>query len=471
MLAQGIPLASRRRIAARSVMGDYDFDLFTIGAGSGGVRASRVSAGLGARVAIAEERALGGTCVNVGCIPKKLLVYASEFREAFEDAAGFGWQVGPRHADWRLLIERKDCEIARLNGVYADLLDDAGVTRIAGHARLVDAHTVEIEGRCYTAASILIATGGWPVVPEVPGREHGITSNEAFFLAALPERVAIVGGGYVAVEFAGILNGLGSQVTQLYRGPLFLRGFDEDARRALALQMRRAGVDLRFETCLRSIERDERGALALALDDGSTLEVDQILYAIGRRPLTDDLGIENTEIALDAEGAIVVDAYSRSSVPNIWAIGDVTNRLNLTPVAIHEGMCLANTLFGDGPQAPDHENVPRAVFGQPPLATVGLTEEEARARGAAIDVYCARFRELKHTLSGRDQQTVIKLVVERASQRVIGAHMLGPHAAEVIQGIAIAIKCGATKAQFDTTLGIHPTSAEEFVTLREKRAE
>jgi glutathione reductase (NADPH) len=449
-------------------MPGYEYDLFTIGAGSGGVRASRVSANLGARVAVAEERYLGGTCVNVGCIPKKLLVYASEFSEAFEDAKGFGWSVGPRSVDWATLIANKDREIARLNRIYADMLDGAGVHRIEGHARVVDAHTVSVDGRAYTAENILIATGGWPALPEIPGIQHALSSNEIFHLESLPRRSVIVGGGYIAVELACVFHGLGVEVTQLYRGPLFLRGFDSDVRRALADDLRAAGIDLRFGARVARIEKVASGALRAELEDGASLEADAVIFATGRRPLIRDLGLEDVGVELGPRGAVVVDAYSRSSVPSIWAIGDVTDRVKLTPVAIHEGMCLATTLFGEGPIAPDHTNVPSAVFSQPPIGTVGLTEAGARARYAEIDLYLTRFRELKHTLSGRDQRTMMKLVVDRASQRVVGAHMVGPHAAEIIQGIAIAIKCGATKAQFDATIGIHPTSAEEFVTMREK---
>jgi glutathione reductase (NADPH) len=446
----------------------YDYDLFSIGAGSGGVRASRVAAKLGARVAVAEERYLGGTCVNVGCIPKKLLVYASSFRDEFEDAAGFGWKLGARDLDWATLLANKDREISRLKRIYAQLLDEAGVDRLEGRARVVDAHSVTIDGKTYSAANILIATGSWPSLPRIPGIEHAITSNEVFNLPALPERVAIVGGGYIAVEFAGIFHGLGSRVTQLYRGPLFLRGFDDDVRRALAEDLRKAGIDLRFDARVERIERTGEGAPRLVLENGAGLEADAVLYATGRLPLTRDLGLEDAKVELDEWGAVVVDAYSRSSVPSIWAIGDATNRVNLTPVAIHEGTCLAQTLFGDGPVAPDHADVPTAVFSQPPIGAVGLTEAQARERYAEIDVYRSRFRELKHTLPQRDQQALMKLLVDRASQRVVGAHMVGSHAGEIIQGIAIAIKCGVTKAQFDATIGVHPTSAEEFVTMREK---
>jgi glutathione reductase (NADPH) len=449
-------------------MPSYDYDLFTLGAGSGGVRASRISAGYGARVAVAEERYLGGTCVNVGCIPKKLLVYASAFREEFEDAAGFGWTVGDRSADWPALIARKNREIERLNGVYARMLDAAGVERLEGRARLVDEHTVRVGDRTITAEHILIAVGGWPHLPDIPGIEHAISSNEAFFLPALPQRTIVVGGGYIAVEFAGIFHGLGAHVTQLYRGPLFLRGFDDDVRETLAEEIRRSGIDLRFDTNVAAIERRASGSLVATLEDGSTLEADTILFATGRRPLTADLGLENVKVELAPNGAIVVDEYSRTSVENIWAIGDVTDRINLTPVALHEGMCLAATLFDGRPTAPVHEDVASAVFSQPPVGAVGLSEAQARERYGEVDVYRSRFRELKHSLSGRDQQTLMKLIVDPSTDRVVGAHMVGQHAAEIIQGIAIALKCKATKAQFDATIGIHPTSAEEFVTLREK---
>jgi glutathione reductase (NADPH) len=449
-------------------MASRDFDLFVIGAGSGGVRASRISASYGARVAVAEDRLIGGTCVNVGCIPKKLLVYASMFREEHEDAAGFGWNAPEPSHDWAKLIANKDRELERLRGIYARLLDQAGVTRIEGRARIVDAHTVAVGTQRFSAEHILVATGGWPSLPAIPGIEHAITSNEAFHLPALPERVLIVGGGYIAVEFAGIFHGLGAAVTQLYRGELFLRGFDDDVRTTLAAELRKSGIDLRFGANPARIERASDGTLHATLEDGTRLEADAILYATGRRPKTRDLGLEQAKVAQDANGAVVVDAFSRSSVPSIHAIGDATDRIQLTPVAIHEGMCLAATLFAGRPTAPDLENVPSAVFSQPPVAVVGLTEARARERFGEIDVYRSRFRELKHTLSGRDQQAMMKLVVERASGRVLGVHMVGSYAGEIVQGFAVALRCGATKAQFDATLGIHPTSAEEFVTMREK---
>ncbi len=450
-------------------MARYDYDLFTIGAGSGGVRASRVSAGFGARVAIAEERDLGGTCVNVGCIPKKLLVYASHYTEDFEDARAYGWTVGKSSFDWATLIRNKDREIARLNEIYRKLLDQAGVRRIEGRARVVDQNTVAVGDRTFSAENILIATGGWPSVPEIPGIEHAITSNEAFHLKELPRRVIVVGGGYIAVEFASIFHGLGAETTELYRGPLFLRGFDDDVRQVLAEEMRKKEIDLRFDLNIERIEKADDHLVA-TLSDGSKLQTDQIMYATGRLPVTSDLGLEKAGVELNQKGAIVVDEYSRSTVANIWAIGDVTDRINLTPVAIHEGMALAETLFNDRPTQPDHENVASAVFSQPQIGAVGLNETKARERYPELDIFRTRFRPLKHTLTGQDETTMMKLIVDRASGRVVGAHMVGPESGEIIQGIAIAIKCRATKADFDATIGIHPTSAEEFVTMRESVA-
>jgi len=444
----------------------YDFDLVVIGAGSGGTRASRLSAGFGARVAVVEESRLGGTCVNLGCIPKKLFVYAAHYGEDFADAAAYGWEVGPRRFDFARLRKHKDVEIARLNGVYAKLLDDAGVTRIDGRARLVDAHTVAVGERRLTAEHILVATGGWPSLPKTPGIEHALTSNEVFGLDRLPERVVVVGGGYIAVEFAGIFHGMGAHTTQLYRGELFLRGFDGDVRRALAAEMKKREIDLRFRADVARIEKTGAG-LRLTLDDGSVLEADAVLYATGRTPNTRGLGLDAFGVATGAGGEILVDDYSRSSVPSVWAIGDVTDRINLTPVALHEGICFARTVFGGAPTKPDHRDIPTAVFSTPSIGTVGLTEEEARERHGDVLVFRSSFKPLRHTLTGRDEQTLVKLVVDRKSDRVLGAHMLGPEAGEIVQGLGVAVKCGATKAQLDSTIGIHPTSAEEFVTLRQ----
>ena len=446
-------------------MARYDFDLFVIGAGSGGVRASRMSASLGARVAVAEERYLGGTCVNVGCIPKKLLTYAAHYADDFEDAAAYGWSVGPRSFDWATLVANKDREIARLNSVYGKLLADAGVKVIDARARIVDAHTVEAAGRTYTAEHLLVATGGWPRRPDLPGIEHAISSNEAFHLKELPRSVLVVGGGYIAVEFAGIFHGLGARVTQVHRGELFLRGFDDDVRHALRSEMEKRGIELRFGMKLGCIERAGAG-LRTVFADGSALETDQVLVAIGRDPNVAGLGLEALGVALTPTGAVAVDDFSRTSAPSVCAIGDVTDRLNLTPVAIHEAMAYARTVFGKTPTPIDHRDVPSAVFSQPQLGAVGLTEAAARESHGELDVYLSSFKPLRHTLTGRDEKTLMKLVVERAGQRVVGAHMVGPDAGEIIQGIAIAVKLGATKAQFDATVGIHPTAAEEFVTMR-----
>lgn len=447
-------------------MADRDFDLFVIGAGSGGVRASRFSAQRGARVAVAEDLYLGGTCVNVGCVPKKLFVYASHFKDEMHDAvAGYGWTVGETSFDWPTLRDNKTREIERLNGIYEGLLRDAGVTHVAGRATIVDEHTVEVEGRRYTTEHILVATGGWPTVPEIPGAEFAVTSNDLFSLEALPKKAIVVGGGYIAVEFACIFDGLGVDVTQLYRGPMFLRGFDDDVRAHLAEQVKARGIDLRLETNVTAIEKRGEGIRA-TLTDGSTLDADLILFATGRHPNVAGLGLEGVGVELAKDGSIRVDEYSRTNVPSIWAIGDVTNRINLTPVAIHEGVCLSETLFGDNPRSPDHENVPAAVFSQPPIGTVGLTEAQARERHGEIDVYRSTFRALKHTLTGGDERTLMKLIVDRATDRVVGLHMVGAEAGEIVQGFAVAIKAGATKADFDATIGIHPTSAEEFVTMR-----
>ncbi len=446
-------------------MPSYDYDLFVIGAGSGGVRAARLAAGYGARVAIAEEYRVGGTCVIRGCVPKKLLVYASHVREEIEDAAGYGWTILEARFDWPSLIAQKDREIARLEGVYRKLLANAGVELIEGRARLLDPHMIEVAGRRITTDKILVATGAHPV--RLPGydEENSITSNEAFHLERLPERIAIVGGGYIAVEFAGIFNGLGSRVSLLYRGDQILRGFDDDLRHGLAAELKRKGVELRTHAVVHRIERAGR-AWRLALGDGSTLEVDLVMAATGRRTNTQGLGLEAAGVDCAHHGAVKVDAYSKSCLDNIYAIGDVTDRLNLTPVAIREAVAFADTVYGGRPWAMDHETVASAVFSQPPIGSVGLSEEAARRRGAELDIYKADFRPMKHTLLGREERTLMKLVVDRRSQRVLGAHMLGPDAPEIIQAMAIAVKMGATKQQFDETVAVHPTAAEEFVTMR-----
>lgn len=449
-------------------MAEYDYDFFVIGAGSGGVRASRLAASFGARVAVAEERFLGGTCVNVGCIPKKLFVYASAFREEVAEAQeGYGWTLDDLEFDWPRLIENKNREIARLNGVYQNLLDNAGVESIEGRATVTGPHTVAIAGRTLSAAHILVATGSRAFrPPEIEGIEHAITSDEAFYLDALPERALVIGGGYIAVEFAGIFHGMGADVCQLYRGPLFLRGFDDDLRQHLAGEMRGRGIDLRFDSVPTRIEKVSGGVRA-TLNDGEQVEGDVMLCATGRTPNSSGLGLEEVGVERAPSGAIVVDAYSKTSVPSIHAIGDVTDRINLTPVAIHEAICLANTLFNDRPTAPIHESVPAAVFSQPPLGTVGLTETEARERYPEVDVYRSTFRALKQTLTSSETRCLMKLVVDRGSDRVLGLHMAGHEAGEIVQGFAVAVRAGLSKAQFDQTVGIHPTLAEEFVTMRE----
>ena len=452
-------------------MAEFDYDFYVIGGGSGGVRAARFAAArYGARVGLAEEGRMGGTCVNVGCIPKKLFASAAHFAEDFEDAAGFGWTVGPRSFDMASLVANKDKEIGRLNGIYERVLTGAGVEVHHARARVVDPHTVEVGARRVTAKYILVATGGWPVVPELPGREHAITSNEAFYLPTLPKRVAVVGGGYIAVEFAGIFAGMGATTTQIYRGPLFLRGFDDDVRRHLAEEMGKKHVELRFSTDVTKIGKGPAG-LTLTLGDGSTLEVDQVMYATGRAPNSRGIGLEEAGVKLAGNGAVVVDDHFRTSVASIYAIGDVIDRIQLTPVALAEGMAVTRTLFGGVPTTADYTNVPTAVFSHPNIGTVGLTEAAARARHGKLRIYRSTFTPLRHTLSGRPEKTLMKLVVEDSTDQVLGVHMVGPEAGEIVQGLAVAIKAGATKAVFDATIGIHPTAAEEFVTMREPVAE
>ncbi|WP_374650728.1 glutathione-disulfide reductase [Dongia sp.] len=446
-------------------MSQFDYDLFVIGAGSGGVRAARVAAGHGARVAIAEESRVGGTCVIRGCVPKKLLSYAAHFHEDFEDSRNYGWTVGEARFDWSTLIANKDKEIDRLNSIYKKLLSGSKVDLLESRAALTDPHTVEVAGKRVTAKQILVAVGGWPEQPQIPGIEHAITSNEAFHLPALPKEVAIVGGGYIAVEFAGIFNGLGAKVTQLYRGEQILRGFDDDVRNFLAVEMGKKGIAIRTKTEVARIEKS--GArLTLHLNDGSRMTCDAVMYATGRRPKSDGIGLAEIGVAVKPDGAIIVDAGSRTSVPNIHAIGDCTNRVNLTPVAIREGHAYADTVFGNKPWQVDHRTIASAVFSHPPAGVVGLSEAEARKDGHELDIYKADFKPLKHTISGRDERTLMKLVVERTSQLVLGAHMVGMDAPEIIQAIAIAVKMGATKAQFDAAVAVHPTAAEEFVTMR-----
>ena len=450
----------------------YDFDLFVIGAGSGGVRASRVAAGLGARVGIAESLYLGGTCVNVGCVPKKLFVYGSHFAEDFADAANYGWSVGNASFDWPTLRENKNKEIERLNSVYAGLLDGSGVTLYDAHATLVDPHTVDLGGQRVSAERILVATGSWPFVPDFPGREHVITSNEAFHMPSFPKRAVVVGGGYIAVEFAGIFSGLGAETHLLYRGPMFLRGFDDGVRRFVADELREKGIHLHFDTEVEHISaanagQADAGEKTVTLKGGEVLTADTVLYATGRRAKTDNLGLEEAGVELKANGAIVVDDYFQTSVPNIYAIGDVIDRMQLTPVAISEGILFAHNVFGGGDKAAhDYDAVATAVFCQPNIGTVGPTEEEARA-AYDIDVFEAIFRPMKHTVSGRQERTLLKLIVRKSDDVVVAVHMVGPEAGEIVQSLGVAVKAGATKAQFDATMAVHPTTAEEFVTMRE----
>lgn len=445
---------------------NYQYDLFVIGAGSGGVRAARMSAGFGAKVAIAEDLYLGGTCVNVGCVPKKLFVFASHYAEDFKDAGGFGWEMESHRFNWPTLLKNKNNEIKRLNDVYRDLLEKAGVTLFNGRAVLTDAHTVTIDEATYTAERILIATGGWPSVPDIPGRDLVITSNDAFHLDKLPDKIVIVGGGYISVEFAGIFNGLGVDTTLVYRGELFLRGFDVETRRILADEMQKKGVRLLFETNITGVTRRGAGYIARTTS-AADLETDLVMYATGRRPNIRNIGIEKLGVKLNEYGGIVVDGEYRSSVPSIFAIGDVTHRYNLTPVATAEGTALARNIYGNQAIQVDYTNIPTCIFSQPNLGTVGLTEEQSREKLGNLEIYKSSFTPLKHTLTHNREKTFMKIIVDKQTDKVLGVHMIGPDAGEIIQGVAIALKAGATKAQFDATIGIHPTTAEELVTMRE----
>ncbi len=454
----------------------YDYDLFVIGAGSGGVRAARIAGGHGARVGICEDYRVGGTCVIRGCVPKKLLVYGSKFAHEFEDALAYGWAVGVPAHSWPTLRDNVQKEVDRLNGVYIRLLEGAGVTLHNGRGRLLDRHTVEVGDKLITADKILIATGGRPEVPQIPGHEHAITSNQAFHLPELPPRITIVGGGYIAVEFAGIFKGLGSEVTIVIRRDRVLRGFDEECRTAVHNALVECGIKVRVDTEIMRIEAPDgaagRGApLRLHTPLGGVFETDVVMYATGRAPNTEGIGLEKVGVQLDKAGAIAVDEWSRTTAGNIWAVGDVTDRINLTPVALMEGHCFADTEFGKTPRKPDHRNVPSAVFCQPELASVGLSEEEARRTLGEVRIFTSAFRPMKYTVSGRQQRTFMKLIVETATDRVVGVHMVGDDAAELIQGLAVAVKAGATKAHFDATVGIHPTAGEEFVTMRTARPE
>lgn len=445
----------------------YDFDLFVIGAGSGGVRAARMAAGYGAKVAIAEDKYMGGTCVNVGCVPKKLYTYAAHYRYECQDSRGFGWSSDLPAFDWPILRDNKKREISRLNGIYDNLLEGSGVTVFNGRASITAANTLTIGDSTVTARYILIATGGWPFVPDLPGRELAVTSNEIFDLESFPDRILVVGGGYIAVEFAGIFAGLGAEVTLSYRGPEVLRHFDRDLRQKFMHEASRH-LNLELESQISSITRNAEGSLDCIFSNGSALTVDTVLFATGRKPNTSNLGLENTAISLTRNGSIPVDKNYQTAEPSIFAIGDVVGHMALTPVALAEGMVVADHLFGAGERTMSYDNIPTAIFSHPNLSTVGLSEETARERYDDIVIYESDFRHLRHTLSGNPERTYMKVVVDQQTDRVLGMHMMGADAGEVIQGFAVAMNCGLTKKQLDATIGIHPTAAEEFVTMRSR---
>ena len=447
---------------------EFDYDLFVIGAGSGGVRAARMAAGKGKRVAIAEERYFGGTCVNVGCVPKKLFVYASQFPELFHASQGFGWQVGqmPR-LDWKTLRDNKSAEIARLNSIYNNLIANSGAELFDGRATVVGPHKVSVAGVTYSARHILIAVGGWPYIPEFPGSEHALSSNEMFFIDALPKSAVVVGGGYIAVEFAGILNGLGVETHLVYRGPRLLKSFDAEMTAKVTEGMAAKGIHIHLPSDVDEITKTADG-LRVALADKAAIDTQLVLYATGRRANTAGLGLDTTGAVLRADGSIVVDDKFATADPSIYALGDVIDRVQLTPVAIQEAMVLVDHLYGDGTARIDYSDIPTAVFCQPEFGTVGLSEEQARAEYSAVDVYLSDFKPMLQTLGGGADRVTMKLVVDRTTDRVLGCHMVGEHAAEIIQGLGIALKAGATKAHFDATVGIHPSAAEEFVTMRTK---
>jgi glutathione reductase (NADPH) len=455
-------------------MAQYDYDLFVIGAGSGGVRAARLAAMTGARVAVAEEYRVGGTCVVRGCVPKKFMVYASEYAHELEVARGFGWSFGEASFDWKTFLAAKDAEISRLSGIYTTNLTKAGCDILMGSARFLDAHTLQLDGpkerRTITADKVLIATGARPHrPPEVKGIEHAVTSNEAFHFPELPKRIVIVGGGYIAVEFAGIFHGMGSDVTLVYRGPNLLRGFDDDVRSHLADELHRRGMKVQLACRHERIEKREDGVLVSHMSSGAPLESDVVMFATGRRPNVERLGLDKAGVIVNEAGAVAVDAYSRTSAEHIYAVGDVTDRLALTPVAIREAIAFAETVYHDRPTAFDHADVPTAVFSQPPVGVVGLTEAQARrALKGGVDIYLTRFRPMKETFVGGSERVLMKLVVERATDRVVGCHIVGHDAPEIIQLAGVAVKAGLTKAQWDATCALHPTVAEELVTLREK---
>ena len=447
---------------------NFDYDLFVIGAGSGGVRAARMAASKGKKVAVAEERYLGGTCVNVGCVPKKLFVYASQFPESFHASAGFGWTVPqPPTLDWATLRDNKTAEIERLNGIYNNLIDNSGADLFNGRATIAGPHLVSVNGQTYRARTILVATGGWPYIPEFPGSEHAISSNEMFFLNELPKTAVVVGGGYIAVEFAGILNGLGVETHLIYRGPHLLKSFDREMSGKIKQGMINKGVHIHLNTEINKIAKTDSG-LTVALNNQADMTAGLVLYATGRVANSAGLGLETTNVVMRNNGAIAVDEHFATADPSVYALGDVIDRVQLTPVAIQEAMVLVDHLYGEGVAKIDYSDIPTAVFCQPELGTVGLSEEQARAEYKDIAVYVSDFKPMLQTLGGGADRITMKLIVDSASDRVVGCHMVGEHAAEIIQGMGIALKAGATKAHFDATVGIHPSAAEEFVTMREK---
>lgn len=446
----------------------FDYDLFVIGAGSGGVRAARMAASKGKKVAVAEERYLGGTCVNVGCVPKKLFVYASQFPELFHASAGFGWTLPQQPTlDWVTLRDNKTAEIERLNGIYNKLIDNSGAELFDGRATIVGPHKVTVNGQTYSAQTILVATGGWPFIPDFPGSEHVVSSNEMFYLDKLPDTAVVVGGGYIAVEFAGILNGLGVETHLIYRGPKLLKTFDAEMSEKIIQGMVAKGINIYLNTEIEQITKQNQ-QLSLSLNSGSSLEAGLVLYATGRVANTAGLGLENTQVVVRDNGSIEVDKHFATADPSVYALGDVIERVQLTPVAIQEAMVLVDHLYGDGQATIDYNNIPTAVFCQPEFATVGLSEEQARAEYPNIAIYISDFKPMLQTLGGGSERITMKLVVDNESDKVLGCHMVGEHAAEIIQGMGIALKAGATKADFDATVGIHPSAAEEFVTMREK---
>ena len=448
-------------------MEGFDYDLFVIGAGSGGVRACRIAASLGAKVAVAEERYFGGTCVNVGCVPKKLFSYAAHYRDDMEDSHGFGWNVSGMSFNWQTLLENKNHEINRLNGIYKAILDSNEVKVFQTRARIKDAHTIEVDGELVSTKYILIATGGWPWVPEYEGSEHVINSNDVFEMHQLPKRLLVVGGGYISVEFASIFTRLGCDTTLSYRRDQVLRGFDEEIRNFITAEIGKQ-ITMKLQTNVAKIVKSDSG-LRVCFDTGCEIEVDCVLSATGRKPLTTDLGLENVNVKLSDNGAVVVNDHLQTAEPNIYAVGDVVDRVALTPVALAEGQLVARSLFSGDFSAIGYQNIPTAVFCHPNLGTCGVTEYEAKNKGLSVDIYVDAISQLKHTLSGRDELAMIKLVVERESDRVIGLHMVAPDAGELVQGFAVAMNAGATKSDFDRTIGIHPTLAEELVTMRTKR--